>query len=72
MQYLQQTQMHPYAYLLANVPPLGVSRPIVLAGWQQIKAWIGELVQVDVTLISSQTHRYQWIWINLAPLEVMQ
>jgi hypothetical protein len=45
--------MHPCAYLLENVPPLRDSRPIVLAKWQQIKAWIGELVQVDVVLVSS-------------------
>ncbi len=30
---LQQTQMHPCAYLFENVPPLGDFRLIVLASW---------------------------------------
>jgi hypothetical protein len=27
---------------------------------------------VDVVLVGSQTHQFQWMWINLAPLEVIQ
>jgi hypothetical protein len=46
--------MHPCAYLLENVPPLGDSRPIVLASWQHIRAWIDKLVQVNVALIDRQ------------------
>jgi hypothetical protein len=42
VQHLQQSHMHPCAYLLENVPPLGDSRPIVLVGWQEIKAWISK------------------------------
>jgi len=46
--------MHPCAYLLENVPPLGDYRPlIILAKWQQVKAWIKELVQMDVVSIGS-------------------
>jgi hypothetical protein len=62
--------MHPCAYLLENVPPLGDSRPIVLAKWQQIKAWIGKSVQVNVASVGSRIHWFQWMWINLAPQEV--
>jgi hypothetical protein len=36
------------------------------------KGWIGELVQVDVILVGSWAHQFQWMWTNLAPLEVMQ
>jgi site-specific DNA-cytosine methylase len=42
VQHLQQSDMHPCAYLLENVPPLGDSRPTILARWQQIRAWIDE------------------------------
>jgi hypothetical protein len=48
--------MHPCAHLLENVPTLEDSRPTILANWQQIKAWIDELVLVDVALIGSQAH----------------
>jgi hypothetical protein len=46
--------MHPCAYLLENVPPLGDSWPIVLAGWQHTKAWIGKLVYMNVASINRQ------------------
>ncbi len=39
--------MHPCAYLLENIPPLGDSKSIILARWQHIKVWIGEPMQVD-------------------------
>jgi hypothetical protein len=64
--------MHPCAYLLENVPPLGDFKPTILARWQHIKTWIGELVQVDVALVGSQTHWFQWMWTNLAPPKVIQ
>jgi hypothetical protein len=48
--------MHPYAYLLENVPPLGDSKPIILVGWQHIRAWISELMQVDLVLVGSRAH----------------
>ncbi len=72
MQHLQQTHMHPCVYLLENVPPLGDSKPIVLVRWQQIKTWIGKLVQVDVASVGPQTHQFQWMWINPTPPEVIQ
>jgi len=53
VQHLQQSHMHACAYLLKNVPPLGDFRLIVLAGWQQIRAWISEPMQVDATLVGS-------------------
>jgi hypothetical protein len=64
--------MHPCAYLLANVPPLGDFRPTILARWQQINVWISELMQVNVSSVGSRVHRFWWMWINLAPLEVIQ
>jgi hypothetical protein len=64
--------MHPCAYLLENVPPLGDSKLIVLARWQQIRAWIGKPVQADVILVGSWSHRFWWMWINLTSLEVIQ
>jgi hypothetical protein len=51
---------------------LGDYRPIVLVGWQQIRAWIGKPVQVDVILVGSQPHWFRWMWINLTPPEVIQ
>jgi hypothetical protein len=42
--------MHPYAYLLENVPPLGDSQLVVFIARQEIKASIGELMQVDVVI----------------------
>ncbi len=64
--------MHPCAYLLENVPPLRDYKPIVLARWQQIKAWIGKPVQVDVVSVGSWAHWFWWMWTNLASLEVIQ
>jgi hypothetical protein len=32
---------------------LGDFKPTILVGWQQIKAWIGKLMQVDVVLVGS-------------------
>jgi hypothetical protein len=64
--------MHLCANILENVPPLGDSRPIVLAGWQQIQTWIKEQMQVDVALVVSRSHQFQWMWTNLAPPEVFQ
>ncbi len=64
--------MHPCAYLLENVPPLRDSRPIVLARWRQIKAWVGKPVQVDVVSIGSWAHWFWWMCTNLASLEVIQ
>ncbi len=37
VQHLQQSHMHPCAYLLQNVPPLRDIKPIVLTKWQQIE-----------------------------------
>ncbi len=56
LQYLQTTQMHPCAYMLENVPPLGDSQLAMLVTWHQIWAWIGELMQMDVALINSCSH----------------
>jgi hypothetical protein len=51
---LQKTHMHPCAYLLRNVPPLGDCGPFaILARWQHIKVWITELMQMDVVSIGS-------------------
>jgi hypothetical protein len=36
--------MHPCAYLLKNVPLLKDFQPIMLEKWQQIWAWINELM----------------------------
>jgi hypothetical protein len=47
-------------------------KPTILAGWQQIKAWIGELVQMDVVSIGSQTHWFQWMWTNVTQIKVIQ
>ncbi len=43
-----------------------------MAGWQHIKAWINEPVQMDVALVGSQAHRFQWMWINLTPPKMIQ
>jgi hypothetical protein len=64
--------MHPCAYLLENVPPWGDYRPIVLAKWQQIRAWINKPLQVDIISVASWAHRFWWMWINLTPLKVIQ
>jgi len=48
--------MHLCAYLLENVSTWGDSKPIILAKWQQIKAWINKPVQVDAILVGSQAH----------------
>jgi len=45
--------MHPCAYLLENVPPLGDFKPTILVGWQHVRAWISELMQVDVVSVGS-------------------
>jgi hypothetical protein len=39
---LQTSQVHSCAYVLENVPPLGDFWSVILAAWQQIKAWIRE------------------------------
>jgi hypothetical protein len=39
--------MHPFAYMLENVLSLEDFLLLVLATWQQIKAWIGDSVDVD-------------------------
>jgi hypothetical protein len=64
--------MHPCVYLLENVPPLKDSQPIIVVGWQKIKAWIGEPIQVDATSIGSRAHRFWWIWTNITPLKGIQ
>jgi hypothetical protein len=59
--------MHPCAYLLKNVPPLGNSQLAI--GWQQMCAWISVLIiQVAITIVDSLAHRFQWMWIKLTPL----
>jgi len=45
--------MHPCAYLLENVPTPGDFKPLVLAGWQQIRAWIDKPMYVDALLVGS-------------------
>jgi hypothetical protein len=49
----------------------GNSQPIVLVGWQKIRAWISELMQMNVIVIDSQAHEFRWLWNNLTPLEVI-
>jgi hypothetical protein len=71
LQYLQTSQLHSCAYVLENVPPLWDSWPLVLVAWQQIKAWIGDLVQVDAIVVGSHAHRFWWLWTNLAPVDVL-
>ncbi len=67
LQYLKTFKLHSCSYVLENGPPLGDSRLAVLATWQQIRAWIGELVQVDVVAVDSCAHYFRWVWTNLAP-----
>jgi len=55
-----------------DVPPLEDSKSTILAGWQQIKAWISELVHVDDVSISSRTHQFLWMWTNLTSPKVIQ
>jgi hypothetical protein len=55
-----------------NVPPLGNYQLAVLAAWQQIRAWIKELVQVDAVTIGSHAHCFKLPWINLVLLEILQ
>ncbi len=69
---MQETQIYPCAFLLENVPPLKDPQLIILAKWLQIRAWINKLMQVDAIVIGSHTHQFQWLWINLTPLEVIQ
>jgi hypothetical protein len=39
-------------------PTFGRFLAFVLTAWQKIKAWIRELVQVDVAVISSCAHHF--------------
>jgi hypothetical protein len=55
-----------------DVPPLEDSKSTILAGLQQIRVWISELVHVDDVLVSSRTHQFLWMWTNLTPPEVIQ
>ncbi len=55
-----------------NVPPLGNYQLAVLVAWQQIRAWIEELVQVDAVTIGSHAHCFKLPWINLVLLEILQ
>jgi len=50
--------MHQCAYLLENVPLVWDSWSFILGGWQHIKAWIHESMQVDVVTIGSQAHQF--------------
>jgi hypothetical protein len=50
----------------------GLYLPTILLGWQQIKAWISEPMEVDATSFGSLTNRFQWMWTNLAPPNVIQ
>jgi hypothetical protein len=59
-----------HVHVLENVPPLGDSQPVVLATWQQIRAWIGEPMQVDVVVVDSHAHCFWWLWTNLASPKV--
>jgi site-specific DNA-cytosine methylase len=61
VQHLHQSHMHPCAYLLENIPPLEDYKSTILVGWQQIRVWIGEPVQVIVASIGSQAHWFQWM-----------
>ncbi len=72
LQYLHTSQLHSYAYVLENVPPLEDSQLVVLVAWQQIKPWIKEPMQLDATTTGSCAHYFQWLWTNLAPLEIFQ
>ncbi len=56
LQCLQTIQMHSYAYMLENFPPLGDSQLAMLVTWHHIWAWIGELMQMDVALVNSRSH----------------
>jgi hypothetical protein len=71
LQYLQTIQLHSCAYVLKNVPPLGDSRLAILVTWQQIRAWIEELMYVDAIAIDSCAHYFQWVWIILVLLYVL-
>jgi hypothetical protein len=72
LQYLEATQIHPYAYLLDNVLSLEDFLLTILVGWQQIRAWINELVWMDVRAFGSYACRFLWMWINLTSLEMIQ
>jgi len=60
--------MHPCAYLLKNVPPLGNFQIAMLIGWQRMCAWINVLMQVATTILDSLAHQFQWMWIKITPL----
>jgi hypothetical protein len=72
LQYLEATQIHPYAYLLDNVLSIEDFLLAILVGWQQIRAWINELVQMDVRAFGFYAHRFLWMWINLTSLKMIQ
>ncbi len=55
-----------------NGEPSGNYQPAVLAAWQQIRAWIEELVQVDAVTVGSHAHCFKLPWINLVLLEILQ
>jgi hypothetical protein len=44
--------------LLKNVALVGDSWLFILGGWQHIRAWIGESMQVDVVTIGSQAYQF--------------
>jgi hypothetical protein len=60
--------MHPCAYLLKHVPPLGNFQLAMLIGWEQMCAWINVLMRVATAIFDSLAHQFQWMWIKLTPL----
>jgi hypothetical protein len=51
----------PMCIFVGECPTMGDFQPIVLVNWQQIKAWIRKPMQVDVILVDSRAHWFQWI-----------
>jgi hypothetical protein len=49
----------PMCIFVGKCPTIGgFYLPTILLGWQQIKAWIIELMQVDVISFGSQAYRF--------------
>jgi len=72
LRHLQTHQAHVFAYILENVPLLGDTRFHVMANVHEIRSWIGLVVLLDATKVSSRAHRPQLWWTNLVSREVLR
>jgi hypothetical protein len=57
LSHLQTHQAHVLAYILENVSLLGDTRFHVMASVDKIRSWIGPIVLLDATRVSSRAHR---------------